>query len=64
MKTKYLVAILRPENYDPIVPEDEAMGREIDLLNDEMVAAVKNMPGIFCATEPDDSSMRNEPIQN
>jgi hypothetical protein len=35
---KYLVTIYHPENYDPSV-EDEAMSREIDALNDEMVAA-------------------------
>jgi hypothetical protein len=34
--TEYLVAIYRPENYDPAVSEDEAMGREIDALNDEI----------------------------
>jgi hypothetical protein len=32
-----LVAIYRPDNYDPSV-ETEAMSREIDALNDEMVA--------------------------
>lgn len=37
--TQYLVAIYRPENYDPAVSEDEAMGREIDALNDEMMTA-------------------------
>ena len=37
--TQYLVAIYRPENYDPAVSEDEAMGREIDALNQEMQAA-------------------------
>ncbi len=37
--TQYLVAIYRPENYDPAVSEDEAMGREIDALNEEMMAA-------------------------
>jgi hypothetical protein len=37
--TQYLVAIYRPENYDGAVSEDEAMGREIDALNDEMKAA-------------------------
>ena len=37
--TQYLVAIYRPENYDPAVSEDEAMDREIDALNDEMKAA-------------------------
>ncbi len=37
--TKYLVAIHRPNDYDPFVEEDEAMAREIDTLNDEMEAA-------------------------
>ena len=37
--TQYLAAIYRLENYDPAVSEDEAMGREIDALNDEMKAA-------------------------
>jgi len=36
---KYLVAIHRPDDYDPAVAEDEAMFRDIDMLNDEMVAA-------------------------
>ena len=35
---QYLVAIHHPDNYDPSA-EDEAMGRDIDVLNDEMVAA-------------------------
>ncbi len=35
---KYLVAIHHPENYDGSL-EDESMGRDIDDLNDEMVAA-------------------------
>ncbi len=37
--TKYLVAIHHPDNYDPAVTEDEAMARDIDELNKEMVAA-------------------------
>ena len=37
--TQYLVAIYRPEKYDPAVSEDEAMAREIDTLNEEMMAA-------------------------
>lgn len=36
--TQYLVAIHHPDDYDPSL-EDEAMGRDIDLLNDEMKAA-------------------------
>lgn len=35
---KCLVAIHHPENYDPSV-EDEQMTHDIDVLNDEMVAA-------------------------
>lgn len=35
---EYLIAIYRPDDYDPSV-ETEAMHREIDVLNDEMVAA-------------------------
>jgi len=35
---KYLVAIHHHDDYDPSV-EDEAMSRDIDILNDEMVAA-------------------------
>ena len=36
--TQYLVAIHHPDDYDPSV-EDEAMGRDIDVLNEEMIAA-------------------------
>ena len=36
--TQYLVAIHHPDNYDPSA-EDEAMHRDIDALNDEMVIA-------------------------
>jgi hypothetical protein len=35
---QYLVAIHQPHDYDPSV-EDEAMGRDIDVLNEEMIAA-------------------------
>ena len=35
---QYLVAIYRPDDYDPSV-ETSAMSREIDALNEEMVAA-------------------------
>lgn len=37
--TQYLVAIHHPDDHDPAAHEDEAMGRDIDALNDEMVAA-------------------------
>lgn len=36
--TQYLVAIYHPDDYDPS-KEDAAMARDIDALNDEMVAA-------------------------
>jgi hypothetical protein len=36
---QYLVAIHHPDDYDPSVAEDEAMSRDIDALNDEMIAA-------------------------
>ena len=36
--TRYLVAIHHPDNYDAS-REDEAMHRDIDVLNNEMVAA-------------------------
>jgi hypothetical protein len=35
---QYLVAIHHPDDYDPSV-EDEAMHRDIDVLNEEMIAA-------------------------
>lgn len=37
--TQYLVAIYHPDDYAPSVLEDEAMSRDIDELNDEMMAA-------------------------
>lgn len=37
--TQYLVAIYHPDDYDPSVAEDDAMGRDIDALNEEMNAA-------------------------
>jgi hypothetical protein len=36
---QYLVAIHHPDDYDPFAEEDEAMHHDIDVLNDEMVAA-------------------------
>jgi hypothetical protein len=37
--TQYLVAIHHADDYDPSDAEDEAMSRDIDVLNDEMKAA-------------------------
>ncbi len=36
---KYLVAIYHPDDYDPSASEDKAMIHDIDVLNDEMIAA-------------------------
>lgn len=36
---KFLVAIHHPDDYNPQIAEDEAMGREISALNEEMIAA-------------------------
>ena len=36
--TQYLVAIHHPDDYDPST-EDEAMSRDIDALNEEMIRA-------------------------
>ena len=35
----YLIAIHHPDDYDPATAEDAAMHRDIDALNDAMVAA-------------------------
>lgn len=37
--TQYLIAIHHRDDYDPTIAEDEAMGRDIDALNEEMKAA-------------------------
>jgi hypothetical protein len=37
--TQYLVTVHHPEGYDPSDAEDESMSRDIDELNDEMIAA-------------------------
>ena len=36
---QYLVAIHHPDDYDAAAVEDEAMHRDIDVLNEEMIAA-------------------------
>ncbi len=36
---QYLIAIHHPDDYDPAAAEDEAMHRDIDVLNEEMIAA-------------------------
>jgi hypothetical protein len=37
--TRYLVAVHHPDDYDPSVVEDDAMRRDIDALNEEMMAS-------------------------
>lgn len=37
--SQYLVAIHLPDNFDPSAADDAAMGRDIDTLNEEIVAA-------------------------
>ncbi len=37
--TRYLVAVHHPDDYDPAAMEDESMHRDIDVLNEEMIAA-------------------------
>ena len=57
---KYLVAIHHPDNYDPSV-EDEAMHRDIDVLNEEMDAAgVRIFAGGLSAAS-DARSLRAQP---
>ncbi|MFD0893599.1 hypothetical protein KBB96_07360 [Luteolibacter ambystomatis] len=36
---QYWITIHHPDDYDPFLLEDEAMHREIDVLNEEMIAA-------------------------
>jgi hypothetical protein len=37
--SQFLVAVQLPDNYNPSPADAEAMGRDIDVLNEEMVAA-------------------------
>ena len=57
---KYLIAIHHPDDYDPSA-EDEAMHRDIDALNDEMVAASVRVfvGGLHLATSA--KSLRAQP---
>jgi serine/threonine protein kinase len=57
---EYLIAIYRPDDYDPSV-ETEAMDRDIDMLNDEMVAAGVRM--FVCGLSPPNraKSLRAQP---
>jgi hypothetical protein len=43
--SQYLVAIHLPDNFNPSAADEAAMGRDIDTLNEEMVAAgVRKLP--------------------
>ena len=48
---QYLVAIHHPDNYDPSA-EDEAMVRDIDVLNEEMEAAGAGSSPAACNRRP------------
>ena len=56
--TQYLVAIYHPDDYDPST-EDEAMSRDIDALNEEMVAAGVRIFGLSPASSA--RSLRAQP---
>ena len=57
---KYLVAIHHPDDFDPST-EDEATHRDIDLLNEEMVAAgIRVFVGGLCSISAA-KSLRKQP---
>jgi hypothetical protein len=58
---QYLVAIHHPDNYDPAVAEDEAMSRDIDVLNEEMIAAGVRFFAGGLRPESSARSMRAQP---
>ena len=58
--TQYLVAIHHPDNYDPS-REDEAMGRDIDALNEEMIAAGARFFAGGLESAPKAKSLRKQP---
>ncbi len=58
--TQYLVAIHHPDDYDPS-REDKTMERDIDVLNEEMIAAcVRVFVGGLCSVS-DAKSLRGRP---
>ena len=57
---QYLVAIHHPDNYDPS-PEDEAMVRDIQALNDEMEAAGASFFAGGLQSAPRAKSLRKQP---
>ena len=59
--TQFLVAIHHPDDYDPLVAEDEAMGRDIDVLNEEMEAAGARFFAGGLQSAPHAKSLRKQP---
>ena len=57
---QYLVAIHHPDDYDPSV-EDEAMHRDIDVLNDEMEAAGARLFAGGLSAASNARSLRKQP---
>ncbi len=57
---QYLVAIHHPDNYDPST-EDQAMGRDIDVLNEEMEAAGARFFAGGLQSAPRAKSLRKQP---
>jgi hypothetical protein len=57
---QYLIAVHHPDNYDPST-EDEAMVRDIDLLNEEMEAAGARFFAGGLQSAPHAKSLRKQP---
>ena len=57
---QYMVAIHHPDNYDPSA-EDKDMTRDIDILNDEMVAAGARFFAGGLQSAPYAKSLRKQP---
>lgn len=57
---QYLVAIHHPDNYDPST-EGEALGRDIDVLNEEMAAAGARFFAGGLSTPSSAKSLRQRP---
>ena len=56
--SQYLVAIHLPVNFDPAAPDDAAMGRDIDTLNEEIVAAGGRICLVDLTLECESKSLR------
>lgn len=58
---RFLVAIHHPDDYDPAVAEDAAMSREIDALNQEMIAAGVRVLALGLHPAKDAKSLQAKP---